>query len=124
MVVLGPPDEVSMSQQSDRGPAARGDHFRNGVLTVIAVMLGLLVLGQLGQSPGGGGGPSEARAQAQPEALNSPEGGLISAADQRKTIIAELRSLSRKVEQLDARLGKGISVKVTEMPAAKADGEK
>ena len=43
-------------------------------------------------------------------------GGLVSAADQRKLMIAELRSISRRMEKLEAQLAKGIDVRVTDMP--------
>ncbi|MDX9910753.1 MAG: hypothetical protein RBS39_02860 [Phycisphaerales bacterium] len=48
---------------------------------------------------------------------DSPSGGgLVSAADQRKLMIAELRSMSRRLEKLEARIDKGIDVRVTDMP--------
>lgn len=42
--------------------------------------------------------------------------GLLSAADQRKTIIDELRSLNSRMERVESLLSKGLTVKVSEMP--------
>jgi hypothetical protein len=49
----------------------------------------------------------------------SGEEGLVSAAEQRKVMIAELRSLSSRIERVESVLAKGISVKVTDMPPVK-----
>jgi hypothetical protein len=45
--------------------------------------------------------------------------GLLSAADQRKTMIDELRATNSRLERIEALLSKGLTVKVSEMPAAK-----
>ncbi len=91
----------------------RKDGYRNGVLTAIALLLGVLVLGQAG-------GPSQAGAgqvQHAGQVLTPPEGGgMISAAEQRKMILRELYALRRQMEEIRALLNKGLSVKVTEMP--------
>ncbi len=84
--------------------------YRNGALTVIALSLGILALGQ---------GPNRADAQishAGQQVARPEGGGLISAAEQRKQIMHEMRLLRRQVEQMNAMLRGGLSVRVTEMP--------
>jgi hypothetical protein len=99
----------------------RGLSYLNTVLTVIAVLLGVLALGQSGTpssaqsgvttltGAGDGGGDDEV----------PPADGRISAAEQRKTMIAELRTMSRKLDQVSEMLNKGLNVKVTQMPDLK-----
>lgn len=85
--------------------------YLNGVLTVIAALLALLVVDRVGEGPVGTmamAGP--------PTGEPDPKGGLVSAADQRKQIILELRALGKRLEQVEAQLKGGLSVKVTEMP--------
>lgn len=94
-----------------------GDHqvpqtgrlYTNVLLTAIAASLGVIAFDTLSSNPS-----VASSAWAQPG--GDEENGRISAAEQRKQIIAELRTLQSKVERLDATIGKGISVKVTEMP--------
>lgn len=90
----------------------RKDGYRNGVLTVIALLLGVMALGQ-------GAGPSPAGAQVSHAGADPtrPEGGgLISAAEQRKMILSEMRAMRKQMDSIQSALGKGLSVKVTEMP--------
>lgn len=109
-----------MNNQPPAKPV-RALSYLNSVLTVIAVMLGLLVLGQYGTptaaqsgvttmtAAGGGDGDDDGPAS----------DGRVSAAEQRKTMIAELRTMSRKLDQVGEMLNKGLSVKVTQMPDIK-----
>ena len=83
------------------------------VLTMAAgAVLTLLVLGQ------SGGGSN---ALAQPAGRLSDSGddaaGRISAAEQRKEMITQLRNISARLEHLESTIAKGISVKVTQLPA-------
>lgn len=90
----------------------RKDGYRNGVLTLIALLLGVMVLGQ-------GAGPSEAGAQvahAGGDPTRPEGGGLISAAEQRKHILSEMRAMRAQMDAIQSTLSKGLSVKVTEMP--------
>lgn len=99
----------------------RRNLFLNLAVAANAVLLGVLVLGQGGASPRG----LEASAMAAPPSV-SEEGdptARISAAEQRKQIIAELQSMNQRMSALDAALKKGINVRVTEMPKQDA-GEK
>jgi hypothetical protein len=86
----------------------QGLTYRNAVLTVIAVFLGLLVLDRFTSDDAG------ARAMAQ---QSQPQ--LVSAAEQRKQIIQELKQLSSRLERLESRLNRELTVKVTEMPEIK-----
>lgn len=65
-------------------------------------------------------------AQAQPAARAAESGddpsGRISAAEQRKEMIGLLKGLSTRVERLETTIARGISVKVTDMPAIRMDG--
>lgn len=110
---------AAMNTQST--PIARPNSYLNTVLTVIAVMLGLLVLSQYGT-------PSSA--QSSVTTMTSAGGGRddddgpgpdgrVSAAEQRKMMIAELRAMSKKLDQTHELLAKGLNVKVTQMPEIK-----
>ncbi len=86
--------------------------YLSAVLTAIAVLLGLhLVKDQ---------GTAVQAARAQPE---TPEQeGLISAAEQRKQILLELKAVGARVDKLQKALEAGVKVKVISMPEAKKEG--
>lgn len=98
----------------------RNERYRDGVLTVIAVLLGMLVLQGSGVQ-----GPSmipEAQASSQPG--DEPTvGGLVSAGEQRKVMIAELRRIGARLDRIETRLNSGLNVKVTDMPPIKLPKE-
>lgn len=108
----------------------QGQRYTNGVLTAIAALLGLNFVGQvMDRGADVGAGVSTARA-AQPEQyrregaterpmgpMDPTEGGMVSAAEQRKVMIAELRNLGARLASIETKLGSGVSVSVTEMPA-------
>lgn len=83
--------------------------YRNAVLTGIAIMMAMLVADRAGVAPG----PAAAHAsgEQQPE-----RGTLMNAADQRKQMIAELARLNQAVSRLEAKIAKGLEVRVTDMP--------
>lgn len=91
--------------------------YRNAVLTGIALMLAMLVADRAGVAPGA------AVAHATGGELQPHGGALVSAADQRKQIIAELARLNQAVTRLETTIARGIEVKVTDMPEMKARGE-
>ena len=101
----------------------------NGPLTVIAVLLGFLVIDRIAAPAANGLGPAQASAQVRSVRSNTnapaaaaedePGDSRTSAAQQRKQIIAALRSLGQRLDHLDALMAKGLSVKVTEMPEMK-----
>lgn len=98
----------------------RRNGYTNGVLTVIAGLLALNLVSGGADAPG-----VLPEAQAQPGAGPTDSGsGLISASEQRKVMIAELRRLTSKMDRLEAKLNSGLSVKVTEMPAVKQAEDK
>ncbi|MFN0133563.1 MAG: hypothetical protein ACKVW3_13675 [Phycisphaerales bacterium] len=98
-------------------PRTRG--YQNAVLTLIALMVGVgLVERQL--TPGPLSGPASASAQGPGD---PDQGGLTNALEQRKIIIAELRTLNAKMERLESKLASGLSVKVTDMPPLKLPPE-
>lgn len=85
------------------------------LLTAIALMLGVLVMDRIdGRGVEGRGTPAMASSE-QPEST----GTLISAGEQRKQMIAELRVISQRMDALDRRLSKPLPVKVLEMPTQK-----
>lgn len=103
----------------------RGQRYTNGVLTAIAALLGLNFVGQAmdkGQAVSvASAQPEQYRrdgAAARPEIQNNDptEGGMISAAEQRKIIIAELRNLGNRLASIEGKLGTGVNVTVTDMP--------
>lgn len=96
---------------------------------LIAVLLGFLILDRIA-APSGVLAPSQAGAQVhsvKSAPSSTPARGpedeasdsRISAADQRKQIIAELRAIQQRMDRFEAVLSKGISVKVTDMPEMK-----
>ncbi len=95
--------------------------YTNLALTGVAVLLGAIALS---------GRPLpavESVAAAQPEAGLYNDGneptGMVSAAEQRKIMINELRQISARIERLETAMNKGINVRVKEMPA-QADNSK
>lgn len=112
----------------------RNASYLNTILTIIALLLGLLVLerwtdradsGQNVPIPGASApaygqarvhGPERARTLPGRETDRERPGGLISAAEQRNRILAELKNLSSRVERVETRLSRTLEVKVTEMP--------
>lgn len=86
---------------------ARSSRYTNLALTAIAVLLGVNLL-----KP-----DFVSSALAQPGENQT----LASAAEQRKQMIAQLTSIEKKIERMDATLAKGI--KVTDMPELKLPTE-
>lgn len=107
----------------------QAQRYTNGVLTAIAALLGLHLVGQASHHTSGAPEASIASAT-QPEQYrrdgaadrptgsgNDPtEGGLVSAAEQRKIMIFELRNISARLSALETRLGEGLNVNVLTMP--------
>lgn len=89
--------------------------YLNGILTANAILLGLIVLGASPFSL-----TSAAHAEGQG---GQPETGMISAGEQRKQILNELKALNNKIERLENRLNKDLRVIVTQMPQADSPKE-
>ena len=83
--------------------------YTNAALTVIAVMLTLLV-GERFASKSVVGGTAEAAP------ADEATAGLVSAGEQRKQMIAELRSMNARIDKLTSSIKNPMPVKVTEMP--------
>lgn len=79
---------------------------------LLAGCCGLLALNLVN---GGSGVASTANAQA------SPNGGLVSAAEQRKQTITAIKGVQAQITRLEQRLSSGINVRVTEMPRSAED---
>lgn len=108
--------------ENQRPITTRRVAYLNVVLTAIAVLLALLLVDRQGVA--GWLAPPGARAQA--SAADDPQSSaqsLVSASEQRKLMIAELKRLAGKLDRIEAKLNAGLNVKVTEMPAAKGDGK-
>lgn len=97
---------------------ASSNKYLNSVLTVIAVMLGLLATERFFGSSSTG-----QTAMAAPSEDNGNV-GLINAADQRKQIIAELKSMNAKLDKMQGSIKSPMPVKVLEMPAIRVDDKK
>lgn len=99
----------------------RARSYHNAVLTVIALLLAVLVVGRF--DSGGWGGVTLAQGAAQPRASAEPEesgaAARISAAEQRKTMIAQLREISSRLDRIETVLRAGLDVRVKEMPPTK-----
>lgn len=103
-----------MNAQHDRSNTNRttsGRGYLNAVLTANAVLLGVIALGGLGVT---GGLASVSKAQS---SVNEDSEGRTSAAEQRKQIISELRSMTLRLDKIDATLTKGVNVNVKNFPA-------
>ena len=90
------------------------------IAVAVAACFGAVVM----LNPGQGGLLSSASAQQAASRAGEPgETGMVSAAEQRKEIISQLRTLNSKIERLESMMSKGLSVKVTDMPALKIPRE-
>lgn len=104
---------MSMTTAHTGAPRSRGGYL-NIVLTANAVLLGLLLFNQArpsAPSPVDLGSTALAGPPEETE-LNAR----VSAADQRKDIIAELRSINQRLTSLDSKFKGAVPVKVVEMP--------
>ena len=100
-----------------RPASARRTGYQNAVLTLIAAFLGLGLLERAG-SPA----LPESVAAAQP-GTDPDQGGLSNKLEQGKQIINELHAIGVRMDRLEAQISRGLSVKVTEMPALKLPPE-
>lgn len=108
-------------------PTAKRDHSRlyhNALLSVIAGLLGVIAFDNARP-----GASMVSTASAQPTGSQArgdedQSTGLVSASEQRKVIITELRDQSSRLDRIESALKNGLSVRVTEMPAVvMRDGE-
>lgn len=104
----------------------RSQGYLNGVLTAIAALLALNLISRLD------GGPSASLAQTSsvsgsvsgtgragppaPVDDESTPSARISAAEQRKAMIQELREVAQRLDRIESAMKSGLSVRVTEMP--------
>lgn len=80
----------------------------SSLVPAAAVFAGMLLIAQMGDA-----GPAAANAAYQPE---TP----FNATQQRKDMIEQLKQLNERMARIEAKLERGINVKVTEMPAGSA----
>jgi len=85
--------------------------YLNAVLTANAVLLGVIALGGLGVNVG-----FSSVSNAQTGVSEGTE-NMISAAEQRKSMVTELRGISARLDKIDATLAKGVNVNVKNFPA-------
>lgn len=110
---------MSASTRPAATPPNASRRYLNVVLTANALLLGVLALHAMGLSF-----TSDALAQtSSPRSNDADDGGRISAAEQRKTMIAQLSTLTQKVERMEHVLSRGVNVRVVEMPAGFAGGK-
>lgn len=107
----------NVSAPTAQAETRRQRTYLNAILTVNAALLGLLVVHTVAPKAG-----LESISQAQLAAAGPGDGiddpsGRISAAEQRKQIINEIRAVGGRVERVEQILSKGLNVKVTELPA-------
>ncbi len=112
-------DPMTMDQHNSSAPSARRSSYLNAVLTVIAVLMAITLLDRH-VAPALWTGPSSAMAQPGSGEEGGTDGtGLISAGEQRKQMLAELRRMNMKLDKIETKINAGVSVKVTDMPALK-----
>jgi hypothetical protein len=108
---------MSSNAPTSNAPTRSQRMFTNTILTLIAALLLAMMLdrGQGSLIP-----LAQAQHQSQPRSSGGDGGGddegRVSAAEQRKVIIAELRNLNARMEHMESVLSKPLTVKVTEMP--------
>lgn len=102
-----------MQNAAPNGPASnRTNAYLNAILTANVVILGVVALNSVS-----GTGDRTANAQVAHAAPESEDAaGRTSAAEQRKAMISELRTISQRLERVEGQMAKGLSVKVTSMP--------
>ncbi len=132
------PTTPTTTQPAYAGPTRQQRLFTNTILTLIAGLLLAMMLDrgqgslisqanaqhQPVQTVRGGSGNSNASSNAGSNDEPGDEGVRVTAADQRKVIIAELRSLNSRMEHVEAVLSKGLTVKVSEMPPIQFPADK
>jgi hypothetical protein len=92
-----------------------GTRYLNAVLTAIACLLALNLLA------GRGALPASSPASAQEY---KPSDLPFNSGDQRNRVTAAMESVDARLAQIEARLDKGLSVKVTEMPPMRMADDK
>ena len=92
----------------------------NVLLTVVGALLALNVLVTLA----GSGGSPVAFAAEQPAAQSGSSDTPFNAARNANRVAEELSQISDRLARIEAKLDKGLSVKVTEMPPIKLEGGK
>lgn len=87
--------------------------YTNVMLTLVAGLLAISVLGRA----------TSLSSTAFADTTQPEEGsGLVSAAEQRKAMISELKAIASRLDRLDATMSKVLNVKVLEMPPVKLQG--
>jgi hypothetical protein len=102
--------------------------YTNVALTAIAVLLGLHLIKGSGISMVDSAQAQEGQRDKVTIVGGRPAGddsgaGLISAAEQRKVMISELRSINDRLERVESALARGINVNVKTMPAGKEESK-
>src|SRR5438132_1658481 len=107
---------MGMYQPLPKGRAMRRIGYQNAVLTLIAAFLGIGLVERA--TVPALTEPAPAAAQPDPD-----QGGLANALDQRKQIIAELRSANSRLDRIEAKLAGNLNVRVVDMPPVKVSPE-
>lgn len=88
--------------------------------TLLTLMAGFVLAMMLDRGQGSLISIADAQHAQQPSSRGGDgDEGMVSAAEQRKVMIAELRSLNSRMEHMEAVLAKPMSVKVIDMPPIK-----
>lgn len=104
---------MGMTNAHTQSPARRGGYL-NFILTVNAVALGVLLFTQAhpASAPALSLGSTALAGPPEETDLNAR----VSAAEQRKEMIAELRNISQRLSNIEGRFKGALPVKVVEMP--------
>jgi hypothetical protein len=101
----------------------RNGTYLNGVLTMIAGLLVVLVAQSTIGVPGVDTVQAADRVTAAPTTAREPM-GIPNAADQRARMIASLDAIDGRLARIESALSKPLDVKVIDMPETKSDSKK
>lgn len=94
------------------------------LFVAVAAALAAVVMFNPVEGPGGGLLAKAAAQQPRSGGADGDEtGGRVSAAEQRKDMIAQLRAMNSRLERMEALMAKGLTVRVSEMPQIRFPSE-
>lgn len=93
------------------------------LFVAVAAALAAVVMFNPVEGPGGGLLAKAAAQQPRSGTDGDDTGGRVSAAEQRKDMIAQLRAMNSRLERMEALMARGLTVRVSEMPQIRFPSE-